>query len=190
MQLDDVMLGEIRLFPYNFVPQGWLLCDGSKISISQNSALFSIIVTTYGGDGINTFAVPDLRARAPMGLDLHGSNGPPVVQGQTMGSAELTVTPDQVPQHSHPLQRKGATALNQKTNVVGANTNLAQLAVKYNATSTELVPHLQGGTAPNTTFDPASIPAMGFALPHDNRQPFLAMGFFIATSGQYPPRPY
>lgn len=190
MQLDDVMLGEIRLFPFSFAPRDWMLCDGTLLDMSQNTALYSVIGTTYGGDGTKTFAVPDLRGRAPMGLNPTSATSPVVVQGQTMGSATVTITPDQVPQHSHPLQRKGSTAFNQKTNVVGPNTNLAQLAVKYNATSTELVPHLQGGTAPDTAFDPASVsPAMGNAQPHENCQPYQVMGFFIATQGLYPPRP-
>lgn len=187
MQLDDVMIGEVRMFPFTFAPHDWLLCDGSAVSMTIYSALFSIIGTAYGGDGITTFGIPDLRSRSPMGLDPDGISGQVVTRGQTMGSATITITPDQVPQHNHPLQRKGATALNQKTNIVGPNTNLAQLAVKYSPTATELVPHLQAGIAPNTTFAPASItPAMGNALPHENRQPFLAMGFFIATAGYYP----
>lgn len=187
MLLDDVMLGEIRMYPYDFVPRGWLPCDGATLSTSAYSQLFSIIGNTFGGDGQATFAVPDLRGMSPLGTDPAGARGNPIAVGQTIGSATQTVTPDQVPQHSHPLQRKGASSFAQKTNVVGPNTNLAQLAVKYDATNTELVPHLQPTAAPDTSFDPASIaPAMGAAQPHDNRQPFLAIGFFIATDGYYP----
>lgn len=187
MLLDDVMLGEIRMLPFAFVPQGWAFCDGSMLQVSSNTALFSIIGDAFGGDGQDTFALPDLRARVPIGLDPGGAHGNPVATGQTQGSATVTITPDNVPQHSHPLQRKGATSFAQKTNMVGPNANLAQLAVKYNATNSELVPHLQPTASPDTSFHPDSIgPAFGAAQPHDNRQPFQAIGYFIATDGYYP----
>jgi microcystin-dependent protein len=187
MLLDDVMLGEIRMLPFAFVPRGWAFCDGSLLQVAANTALHSIIGFTFGGDGVKKFAVPDLRGRVPMGLDPSGVHGNPVALAQTQGSATVTITPDQVPQHTHPLQRKGATSFAQKTNVVGPNTNLAQLAVMYNLTNNELVPHLQVSTTPDTSFHPATIgPAFGGAQPHDNRQPYQAIGFFIATDGYYP----
>jgi microcystin-dependent protein len=187
MDLEDVMLGEIRIFPYDFAPTGWLPCDGRLIPLSSNSALFSIIGHQYGGDGKTNFGLPDLRGVAPMGSGASTELGTTIAQGQRLGRATATIGADQLPQHSHALQRKGATALNQKTSSVGANSNLGQLAVRYDGTNMDLVPHFAANTPPNVVMHPASIaPQNGGQIPHENRQPFLALGYFISTRGLYP----
>lgn len=160
-------LGEIRLFAGNFAPMGWAFCDGSLLSISQNTALFSLIGTTYGGDGISTFGLPDLRSRVP----IHAGPGYPL--GQSGGVEAVTLTTAQLPAHTH-LPRVSSAAGTQTSpagNVWASGSGF---------------PYAAPSVAPNVTLDPAAVQPSGGGQPHDNMVPFLAINFIIAMNGIFP----
>ncbi|NVD70704.1 phage tail protein [Duganella sp. BJB1802] len=165
----DPYLGEIRIMAFNFVPRGWARCDGQILSIQQNQALFSLLGTNYGGDGIRTFALPDLRGRIP----LH-ANGASYWLGQAGGEDAHTLTNAEMPAHSHALQGSGAPA------VTGAPAN-AVLGTKG-----RLGRDLMGPA--NSTLAPAALSVAGGNQPHENMQPYLPLTFAIALTGIFPPR--
>jgi microcystin-dependent protein len=169
----DPFLAEIRVFPYNFVPRGWSACNGQVLPISQNTALFSLLGTTYGGDGRSTFALPDLRGRFPMGT----GQGPGLSDrflGEATGSATVTLTTAQLPSHRHALL---ATSAANTTNPSGAA--LANVATNG--------PAYRG---PGVLVSSASsLAPTGGNQPHENRQPALNLIFCIATQGIFPSRP-
>lgn len=169
--MSEPFLAEIRAFPFNFAPEGWALCNGQLLPINQNQALYSLLGNTYGGDGVTTFAVPDLRGRAPV----HIGNG--VTLGQSAGEENHTLTTTEMPAHSH-----AAVGGNQQpTQTPGGNT-------------WGTVPSAEGGTplyssqAPNAQMNPAAIQAAGGGQAHPNMQPFLTLNFCIAVQGIYPSR--
>jgi microcystin-dependent protein len=155
-------LGQIKLLACNFAPQGWAWCDGSLMAISEYDALFALIGTTFGGDGVLTFALPDLRGRAPV----HQGNG--YVIGNKGGSETVTLTTNQMPAHTH-----GFLATN---NSLGFPT----------ATGTYIALSNEEGGAFEATFNGASIAPIGGSQPHDNMQPYLAMNYCICLEGIYP----
>lgn len=172
----DPFVAEIRIFPFNFAPIGWAVCNGQLLPISQNTALFSLLGTTYGGNGITTFALPDLQGRAAMqpdqglGLSLHDL-------GETGGSDTVTLLVSEIPTHSHALR---ANPLTGDTPTPGATASLARpgtiLAYQTN-TAANLAP-----------MAPESISPTGGDQPHNNLQPYLTMRFCIALQGVFPPR--
>lgn len=163
-------IGEIRMFGGNFAPAGWALCDGSLLPISENDALFILIGTTYGGDGQNTFALPDLRGRVPV----HMGQGPGLSNytiGQQGGTEQVTLTVNQIPQHTHPGQAQSASGTQSSpANGVWAASTLSQYS-SNNATA---------------TMNSQSIGAAGGSQPHDNMLPFQCISFIIALFGVYP----
>jgi microcystin-dependent protein len=168
----DPFVAEIRMFPFNFPPKGWAFCNGQLMPISQNTALFSLLGTTYGGDGKSTFALPNLQARFPMqpgqgpGLSLHDL-------GESAGSPTVTLTEAQLPQHAHAL--RAATTASQSSpadHVLGESP-----AARIYGPATSLVPMA------STAVGPA-----GGGEPHENRQPYQTVSFCIALQGVYPPR--
>jgi len=169
----DPFLAEIRVFPYNFAPAGWQPCEGQLLPISQNTALFSLLGTTYGGDGRSTFALPDLRGRFPMGV----GQGPGLSDrdiGEQVGSETVSLTTAQMPLHNHGLR---ATSTANTSNPSGAA--LANVATSGPAYRTPGVLVASG----------SSLASAGGNQPHENRQPALALTFCIATQGIFPPRP-
>jgi microcystin-dependent protein len=168
----EPFVGEIRLFAGNFAPLGWAFCDGSVLAIAQNDVLFSLIGTTYGGDGQNTFALPDLRGRVPV----HQGQGPglsPYVIGQSAGAEQVTVLAPQLPSHSHVLNATMADAT-AGTGVAGSLTGKAAATSFYGNTP--------GGGALAAQ---AMLPSGG-NQPHNNMAPFLGLTFIIALFGIYP----
>jgi microcystin-dependent protein len=170
----DPFVAEIRIFPFNFAPKGWAFCDGQIMPISQNTALFSLLGTVYGGDGKSTFALPDIQGRAVMqpgqgqGLSLRD-------QGQTGGSESVTLLQSEMPAHNHAMQ--GATqdpALAKAVNP-DASWALSQGGGIYQASS-------------NTQLAPEAIGLSGGSQPHTNMQPYLTLNFNIALQGVFPPR--
>jgi microcystin-dependent protein len=162
-------LGEIRLFAGNFAPAGWAFCDGRPLPISENDALFTLIGTTYGGDGQETFNLPDLRSRVP----LHIGNG--VILGETGGVESVTLTVQQTPTHSHPLL--GSTALGSSTtpqNAVLAQDNIAGADLYIEDT-------------PTASMATTAITPVGGSQPHENLQPYLVINYIIALFGVFPP---
>jgi len=173
----DPFVAEIRIFPFNFAPKGWAWCDGQILPISQNTALFSLLGTTYGGDGKSTFALPNLQGSAPMhpgqgpGLSLHDL-------GETGGSETVTLLESEMPAHSHAWQASNAEGISQTpvaTLLAGGVGGIAQYAA----------PPSPGSLTPLA--DNALTPAGG-DQPHNNMQPYLTLYFNIALQGVYPPR--
>ncbi len=173
-QAQDYFIGELRLFPYNFAPTGWALCQGQLLSISQNTALFALIGTTYGGNGTTNFGLPDLRGRAPV-----SSGQAPGLSnyelGQQAGEEFHTLTTSEMPAHIH--------SLNVSSNVGSSDSPQNGLPARNAAA----VP--QYGTTANTTAAPAAISVSGNNQPHENRPPVLALNWCIALQGIFPPHP-
>ncbi len=164
-------LGEIFMFAGNFAPAGWALCSGQLMAISQNTALFALLGTTYGGDGVSTFALPDLRGRIPV----HPGSG--FVQGEVTGTETVTLVPVQIPVHSHQL------------NVSLGNSSADTPSVDDEAADTTLAGvRIYTPPATPTTMSPAAIGANLGGQPHENRMPYLAVNFIIALNGIFPSR--
>lgn len=156
-------VGEVRIFGFNFAPQNWANCDGSLMQISQNTVLFDLIGTTYGGDGRSTFALPDLRSRIPIHFNSQ------FVVGATGGTETVTVTQGQLPSHSHMLQAS-TTAATTTSPVNGVFAETPGLDVY--ATEDALVSSTTTGT--------------GDSFPHDNMMPFVVVTYAIALFGVFP----
>lgn len=167
-------LGEIRLFPYTFAPVNWQLCDGSLLSISNYDALYTLLGTTYGGDGINTFGVPDLRGRVPVHQGT-GNGLTPRVIGQRDGTEGVTITSLQMPAHSHPFT--AATSI--------ASLNAPAANAQFGGLGTDT---MYSGTGTAATVSPATgtISQVGGNSPHDNTMPTLTASFCIALFGIFP----
>jgi microcystin-dependent protein len=168
-------VGEIRMFAGTFAPVGWALCNGQIVPISENDTLFNLIGTTYGGDGVQTFALPNLQGRLP----LHVGNGPgqTFVIGEMAGTETVTLTTQQIPTHSHPLQ-----ATNSGPQAGPGNANPSVLNAPNQAGSM-----LYGAPAGGpTTLHPQTIQLNGSSQPHDNMQPYQCVSFIIALYGVYP----
>lgn len=160
-------LGEIRIFAGNFAPAGWMICDGSIVLISENEALFNLIGTTYGGDGQQTFALPDLRGRAP----IHQGGG--YVLGQAGGSESVTLSVNQLPAHSHLPSGNSSTA--NASGLSGAVWAGASSIVQYTT-----------DTSQNMPMNPGATVAAGGSQPHENRPPYIVINYIIALDGIYP----
>lgn len=169
-------VGEIRMFAGNFAPSGWVFCDGSLLPISENETLFNLIGTTYGGDGVTTFAVPDLRGRAPV----HQGNG--YVIGQTGGSETVTLTTNQIPSHNHavtialPVNGSVSNTDSVAGNFVSVN---ASRGNEFNTASNGTMGKIGYSASPNTS-------TSGGSQPHDNMKPFVAINYIISLYGIYP----
>ena len=167
-------LGEIRMFGFNFAPEGWALCNGQLLPISQNTALFSLLGTYYGGNGTTTFALPNLQSS----VAIHQGQGPglsPYVIGQTGGVENVTLTPGQMPQHTHNVQCNSGGG-NQASPAGGYP------AVESTGTS------LDYSNTAGSTMNSAMNSVAGSSQPHQNIQPYLVVNFCIALQGIYPSR--
>jgi microcystin-dependent protein len=173
--MSNPFVGEVRVFGFNFAPRGWAFCNGALLPLAQNTALFSLVGTTYGGNGVSTFGLPDLRGRMGMGFG-QGPGLSPRELGETVGSATHTLSTAQVPAHGHALNAV-ATA------TTGAPGPTVALATTSNGAPAYRTP---GATV---ALSAASLNAAGGAQPHENRQPFLGLNFCIALQGVFPPRP-
>ncbi len=172
----DPFVGEVTLFAGNFAPRGWAFCAGQLLPIAQNTALFSLLGTNYGGDGRTTFGLPDLRGRSPLHV---GSGQGPGLQahslGEMAGEASVTLSTTQIPAHTHALQASTAASVSSPSSTV----------------------NLSATSAGNVYRDPTNPVAMsqtvlsshGSSQPHNNRQPYLSLNFIIALQGVFPPRP-
>jgi len=177
--MSEPFIAEIRAFGFNFSPYGWAYCNGQLMPISQYTALFSLIGTTFGGDGVSTFGLPNLKGRAPM----HWGNGAGLssyVWGQPSGTDSVTLTQSQMPQHNHAIQvAEGAGGAGENTGTPDPTTWLGNSAHTYLDTP---------GAIPNTQMSPKAISATGGNQPHNNMQPYLTVNFCIALDGIYPSR--
>jgi microcystin-dependent protein len=170
----DPFVAEIRIFPFNFAPRGWAWCDGQLLPLSQNTALFSLLGTTYGGDGKSNFALPDLQGRAPMhpgqgpGLSLHDL-------GETGGSETVSLLESEIPSHSH-----GTSAS------IADGTDQSPVGEKLAAGVGPIVQYAVPGAL--AQLSPNSLTPAGGDQPHNNMQPYLTFYFCIALQGVFPPR--
>lgn len=168
-------LGEIRMVGFNFAPVGWALCNGQLLSISQNTALFSLLGTTYGGNGTTTFALPDLRGRVPV----HAGQGPGLSNytlGQLSGAENTTLLSTNMPIHNH-LVNCNSTGGTQATPGSGL------LAVESTGTSSNYT-----NASPDSTMSPTMVGNAGGSQPFSNIQPYLCVNFIIALNGIFPSR--
>jgi microcystin-dependent protein len=170
----DPFVAEIRIFPFNFAPRGWAWCDGQLLPLSQNTALFSLLGTTYGGNGKSNFALPDLQGRAPMhpgqgpGLSLHDL-------GETGGSETVSLLESEIPAHSHALR----ASLDDGDLAIPAPSRTLAKSQQANAYSTTATLAAMAGEA---------LAPAGGDQPHNNLMPFLTFYFCIALQGVFPPR--
>ncbi|MGH6834120.1 MAG: phage tail protein [Methylocella sp.] len=173
-------LGQIFLVGFNFAPVGWALCNGQLLSIAQNTALFSLLGTQYGGDGIQTFGLPNLQSRVPVGMG-QGPGLSPYVIGEQTGSETVTLTVGQMPAHNHLVAANAATA-------TVASPRGADLAQSETTTRTAVNTYSTPPMTALVTLDPATIQPNGGSQPHPNIQPVLAMNYIIALQGIFPSR--
>ena len=180
----DQFVGEIRIFPINFAPKGWMPCNGQLLPISQNTALFSILGTTYGGNGQTNFALPNLQGR----VALNPGQGPGLSDrdlGEQGGNPTVTLLSSEMPAHNHPLFFTDAQAT--------TNAPAADVMPAFNASL-----NFPGITKPVNTYAapgsivqlaPQALSITGGSQPHNNMQPYLVLNYYIAVQGIYPPRP-
>jgi len=171
--MSDQFVAEIRIFPFNFPPTGWAFCNGQLMPISQNTALFALLGTTYGGDGKSTFALPDMQGNAPMqpgqgqGLSLRDL-------GEMSGVESITLLQSEIPLHTHAANGSDE---DDNSTLPGGN-SYGKLSVVYAPANSVL-----------GTMAPQSLAPAGGGLPHNNMQPYLTLNFCIALQGIFPQRP-
>lgn len=171
----DPFVAEIRIFPFNFAPKGWAFCNGQLLPISQNTALFSLLGTTYGGDGKSNFALPNLQGMAP----LHAGQGPGLSLydlGQTAGEQAVTLLDSEMPAHSHGAL--GSTGSNKASPAGNAWASGQKLGGG----------NLYTPSANTVQMSPSAMSPTGGSQPHNNMQPYLTLNFCIALQGVFPPR--
>jgi microcystin-dependent protein len=170
--MSDPFIAEIRIVGFNFAPRGWALCNGQLLPISQNTALFSLVGTTYGGNGTTNFALPNLQGSAPM----HPGQGPgltPRTLGETDGSETVSLLASEVPAHAHGFLAAGTDA--NTSSPANASPAVAEVP--------------QYRPSGDTSMAPAALGPAGSGQPHNNMQPYLTLTFVIALQGVFPSRP-
>lgn len=174
--MSNPFVAEIRIFPFNFAPKGWAFCDGQILPLSQNTALFSLLGTTYGGDGKSNFALPNMQGNAPMhpgqgpGLSLHDL-------GETGGEDTVTLLESEIPSHTHNLMASAVPSINTDPNpsqAIGKSAGIAAYCTVTNSNVTQMNANV--------------IAPAGGDQPHNNLQPYLTLNFCIALQGVFPPR--
>ncbi len=173
--MSDPFLCEIRLFGFNFAPRGWMRCEGQLLAISQNVALFSILGTTYGGNGTTTFALPDLRGRSPV----HWGQGPglqPHGLGEVGGESAVSLLATEMPSHTHAVSAVAGVG----TSEVPNSATLAQSSIRSDLYTNSV--------NTMTTMSPTTVGVAGGSQAHNNMPPYLAAAFCIAVEGVFPTR--
>jgi microcystin-dependent protein len=169
--MGEPYVGEIRMFAGNFAPAGWMFCEGQTLPISENETLFNLIGTTYGGDGQETFQLPNLQSRVPIHMG-QGPDGTTYQLAEAAGTESVTLTTQQIPSHTHPL-------------IGSTNTANAQ-ATTSNVTAKSTAVDLYINTVPGDPLSNQAITPAGGSQPHENCQPFLCINFIISLFGVFP----
>lgn len=172
--MTDPFVAEVRILACNFAPRGWAFCNGQLLPISQNTALFSLLGTFYGGDGKTTFALPDLQGGVPVHQG-QGSGLSEYVLGETGGSQTVTLLQSEMPAHNHTMRAAAQDPANAKAVSGNASWSISQGGGIYQASA-------------NTTLAFEAVALTGGGLPHNNLQPYLALNFCIALQGIFPQR--
>lgn len=176
----DAYVGEIRIFAGSFIPSGWLLCDGSTVTIQQYQALAAVIGMTYGGDSRTNFKLPDLIGKAPISQG-QGAGLTARIVGASFGETQVTLNTSQMAAHNHLAQ-----SANDQGNVTSINNAVwAQAPIPSRGSQTPLYQN----TNPDSILAPSSVIPVGGGQPHNNMQPFIAMYYMICYEGEFPVRP-
>lgn len=178
--MSEPFIGEIRLYPFNFAPRNWALCQGQLLAISQNTALFSLLGTNFGGDGRSSFGLPDLRGAVPAGAG-QGPGLSAYSVGQTAGAATVTLNQSQMPSHNHTFNADTAEG----TATASSNALLAKAA--KGPRGEQVLGQVYSPNGPNVAMAP--LGASGGGQPHNNMQPYLTLNYCIALAGVFPIRP-
>jgi microcystin-dependent protein len=182
--MSEPFLGQIEIFGFNFAPRNWAQCSGQLMAINQNQALFAVLGTTFGGDGIRTFALPDLRGRVPMGQG-QGSGLSPRTMGETPGETNHTLTLAETPMHSHNVNVI-TTAGSGNTDIPGNAVSLSQTTgAKSDGSSIDV--NIYSTSAPSQPIAPSAVGNTG-GTPHSNMMPSLGLNVCIALFGIFPSR--
>jgi microcystin-dependent protein len=176
--MSDQFVGEIRIVGFNFAPFGWATCDGQLMPISQNTALFSLLGTNFGGNGTSTFGLPNFEGSAPLGMG-NGAGLTPRVIGEVGGETTVTLLQTQMPSHNHNVT--GNTAAGNQNSPAGANWARAHIGKTGLDTYT-------ANAGSNVTMNPGALTPAGSGFPHNNMSPYLVLTFVIALNGIFPSR--
>jgi microcystin-dependent protein len=181
--MSNPFLAEIRMFPFNFAPTGWAFCNGQLLPISQNTALFSLLGTNFGGDGKATFGLPNIQGNCVVDVG-QGPGLSSYFVGESGGSQTVSLTTQEIPSHSHDFNDK--PGVDGTTNAPAGNVFGKTV---FNNQGTNGVIFTYTPTAPNkNTLNPQTISIAGSSLPHNNMMPYLTLNFCIAMQGVFPPR--
>jgi microcystin-dependent protein len=177
--MSEPFLGELKIISWNFPPKGWAFCNGTLLPINQNQALFSILGTTYGGDGRQTFALPNLQGRIPV----HVGNG--INLGELGGEATHTLTVSEMAAHTHTISADGNTAATSNTNTPAAGSLLGQ-SIGVPSSGSSFAVSMYGTASPAKSLAPGTIGNTGGNQPHENMSPYLVLNVIIALQGIFP----
>jgi microcystin-dependent protein len=183
--MSSPFVGQIEAFGFGFAPKNWAYCRGQLMSITQNQALFALLGTAYGGNGVSTFALPDLRSRLPLGTDNLGGKYP---IGATTGTESVTLTPAQMPTHTHNLTAASGTDTTNNTNTPAANVGFGVTTGTDKGGTTIVVNAYALDTAPAAALDPSAVGMTGGNQPHENRMPGMVLNYCISLYGTFPSR--
>jgi microcystin-dependent protein len=176
--MSNAYVGEIRMFGGNFAPAGWMTCDGQLLAISEYDTLFNLIGTTYGGDGQNTFALPNIAARLPLHIGSNGTSN--YNMADNGGVTSVTLTVNQIPVHTHPIIADGnAASAGSPANAYYANAAPDTVFTVPNSTQNPDAPIFRN-------MNSGMLPVQGGSQPHDNMQPYLAVTYIISLFGIFP----
>jgi microcystin-dependent protein len=173
----DQFVSEIRIFAGNFAPKGWALCNGQLLPISQNTALFSLLGTNFGGNGQSTFGLPNLQGCVPMAFG-NGAGLTPRVIGETGGESTVALLQNQMPQHTHVAQASTSGGTDSPAGAAWGESKLGKTPMNVYAAS----------GANNVQMNPVALAVVGGSQPHNNQPPYLCLTFIIAMQGIFPPR--
>ena len=185
--MSEPYLGQIEAFPYNFVPRNWLPCQGQLLPIAQYQALFALLETTYGGNGRNTFALPDLRGRVAIGQG-NGANLTPRVIGEQVGEECHTIVVDETSTHTHSLMTAPNAPTNDNVDTPSSSVVLGSATAMIGSTPAPMTPFALADGAQTAALDRSALSMTAGSQPHNNLMPYLALAFCIATAGILPSR--